>query len=341
MSQSTFISLFSVTQSTSDVDKQIPLYQSFGFVVDDGYQALEVLPDEYFTARGIERSNLIKSVCLRQPADPYMHLILHQFKGLKQGPAWPAPFDQVGSRCFSMLVRDVAHEVALIRKGFPNIRFLHDPMTIRRSWGVTTTALFIDPEGGFVELIEIENGSPYDPSKVKAPNFDDVQWLHFMYNCTNYKVTKKFYESFGMTHDAGVNFRPRSGYYPTYEGYSQLMEDAFGLDQETLLETGFLRNEDDVSNMHLELMDYTAGSLKDPDNKPTWAQKGIARYCFKVPDYAGALAHQKARGTKIYVEDQRACLMWGNTQWFFFGDMDGNLLTQEQWYPTRCWGEKY
>jgi len=45
--------------------------------------------------------------------------------------------------------------------------------------------------------------------------------------------------------------------------------------------------------------------LRDPSSEPTWPQKGIARYCYRVPDYAGALKKQKARGTKIYVEDQR------------------------------------
>lgn len=51
-------------------------------------------------------------------------------------------------------------------------------------------------------------------------------------------------------------------------------------------------------------------------------------------------------------------LSWGDSQWFFFGDVDGNILTlygvqlvsnwplvlivvyREQWYPQRYWGER-
>lgn len=48
-----------------------------------------------------------------------------------------------------------------------------------------------------------------------------------------------------------------------------------------------------------------AASLKHPDDETTWSQKGIARYCFRVKDYEACLQHQKARGSKIYIENQR------------------------------------
>jgi hypothetical protein len=45
--------------------------------------------------------------------------------------------------------------------------------------------------------------------------------------------------------------------------------------------------------------------MSDPDDKPTWQQKGICRYCFRVENYAAGLAKQKVQGARIYVEDQR------------------------------------
>jgi catechol 2,3-dioxygenase-like lactoylglutathione lyase family enzyme len=239
-----------------------------------------------------------------------------------------------------MLVKNVSAELDRIKKEFPDLKVLQAPITIQRRWGKTTSAMLVDTENIFLELLEIEEGSPYDPRGKKAPEFHDVQWLHFMVNCVNYDATLKFYQSFGLKHDDGVNFRPEVGFYPTREYYARQMDEGFGFDWDGLEGCGFLRKDDDVSGMHLELMKYKPGSLKDPSREPTWGQKGICRYCFRVPDYAASLAKQKEMGTKMYIEDQRGCLEWGDTQWFFFGDLDGNILTQEQWFPCRFWGEK-
>jgi hypothetical protein len=51
----------------------------------------------------------------------------------------------------------------------------------------------------------------------------------------------------------------------------------------------------------------------------------------KSPDYAEGVRMvklwQRGLGIKIYVEDQRGSLNWGDSQWIFFGDVDGNILT--------------
>ncbi|KAH6967582.1 hypothetical protein BKA56DRAFT_678749 [Ilyonectria sp. MPI-CAGE-AT-0026] len=275
---STLISLFAVTQNTSDIGKSIEFYKDFGFVEDTGFNALEV------------------------------------------------------------------DELARIRADFPQIRVLHEPLRIRRGWGCTTSVLLLDPESVFLELISIENaiGSPFDLQNVKAPVYDEKQWLHFMLNCSNFEQTKSFYTSFGLVHDAGVDFRPSVGFHPlTFDGFNQQMNDAFGFDMKNSLDVAFLRPEDDrISGMHLELISHVPSSLKNPDDDPTWSQKGISRYCFRVKDYEASLQHQKARGSKIYIEDQRGCLEWGDTQWCFTGDPDANILTQEQWFPCRYWGER-
>lgn len=162
-----------------------------------------------------------------------------------------------------MLVEDVAGEVERIKKDFPNIKFLREPHTINRKWGKTTTALFIDTEDIQVELIELEKGSQYDLKKIHIPEFDETQWLHFMLNCVNYDKSMEFYESFGMEHDAWVDFRPGVGFHPFgQEYYAKQWIDAFDFKQSDLTGVGFLRSPRDPSGMHLELMKYNLGEFR-------------------------------------------------------------------------------
>ncbi|KIX06642.1 uncharacterized protein Z518_04618 [Rhinocladiella mackenziei CBS 650.93] len=268
MGNSTFISLFAAHQSTTDVDAQIKFYEDFGFVVDRGYEALEDVPDKFYTARGLSKSNLVKSVCMRLPADPFMHLIMYEWDNLSRGPAWPAPFHQIGTRGFSMLVEDVGAEVSRIKQEFPEIKFLYESMTVKRRWGKTSTALFVDTEGIPVELVAIEKGSQYDVAKVQVPDFDDMQWLHFMLNCTNYDKSMEFYQSFGMYHDSAVDFRPGVGFHPFGKAYyAKQWMDAFNFKQDDLTGVGFLRSDRDPSGMHLELMKYNL-AMEEPSSIP-------------------------------------------------------------------------
>ncbi|GME37612.1 hypothetical protein FDECE_3452 [Neofusicoccum parvum] len=336
MAKSTFVALFAVSQSTTDVDAQVEFYKGIGFVVDDGYTSLEgSFPD-------VIKSALTKSVALRLPNDPYMHLILHGWNNLKTTPGWPAPFNQIGTRGITMLVKDVAAELERIKAGWPHLRIHHGPLSIRRKWGATTSALLEDPEGVFLELLEISSPSPFDAERVQAPGGRDRTWLHFMHNCADFHATRPFYEAFGMAHDRGVDFRPNTGFHPWgVEHFTKQMADAFGFEMapEDAGEVAFLRAESDCSQMHLELLNITKG-LQVPGPRPTWLQNGISRYCIKTKDYAGALRQAKEKGTKIYIEDQRGCLNWGDSQWFFFADVDGNIVTLEEWFPHREWGER-
>ncbi|KIW99578.1 uncharacterized protein Z518_11317 [Rhinocladiella mackenziei CBS 650.93] len=341
MSKSTYVSLFAAHQTTSDVDAQVEFYKDWGMVIDRGFDALEDIPEQYYKARGVSKADLVKTVCMRMPTDPFMHLILYQWKTLNRGPGWPAPFNQIGSRGLSMLVEDVNAEVQRVKKDFPDIKFLYDKLTINRRWGKTTTALFVDREDIQVELIEIEKGSQYDLGRVQLPAYEDTQWLHFMLNCSNYDKSMEFYQSFGMAHDSAVDFRPGVGFHPFGKAhYAKQWKEAYDLAQDDLTGVGFLRSDRDPSGMHLELMDWRPGSLLTPSDRPVWHQKGICRYCFRVKDHAESLKEQQLRGTRIYVADQRGCLGWGDTIWFDCGDVDGNVLTKEQWFPQRAWGEK-
>ncbi|RSL53960.1 hypothetical protein CEP53_007592 [Fusarium sp. AF-6] len=176
--------LFAVTLNPSNINESVEFYKDFGFIVDAGYDPVG--------------------------GDPYMHLILNSWTGLDNASGWPAPYNQLGSRAITMLVGDASAELACVRSQFPGVRILHDPIRIQRRWGVTTSVLLLDPESVFLELISIEHApdSPYNPLNVKKPAFEEKKWLHFMVSCSNFDETEPFYKSFGMEHDAGVDFRP-------------------------------------------------------------------------------------------------------------------------------------
>ena len=221
---------------------------------------LSDLPDAYFDARGVSKSNLARTVALRLPGDPYMHLILNQWSELQLGPKWPADYDQIGSRSITLLVPDVSAEVARIKKDFPGVAILHEGITIHRAFGSTMSALLKDPEGAHLELLSIAPGSPYDPSKVRSPEYDEKQWLHFMYMCSNYGETKAFYESFGFEHDPGVDFRPNVGFHPWgFDYFADQMKTGLGFEMGLTKNVGFLRSKS-AGVMHIELIDVPSGS---------------------------------------------------------------------------------
>ncbi|KAL4861617.1 hypothetical protein BDV12DRAFT_179943 [Aspergillus spectabilis] len=162
-----------------------------------------------------------------------------------------------------------------------------------------------------------------------------------MVNCLNFQKTTTWYQAFGMKHDPGVDFRSEEVAFSQGKEYFMGQMKAFTHHENMWTDCHFLRGTRDPSHMHLELLEYndSGAQLKDPGLDPTWYQKGIARYCMKTPSFADALRDVKERGYKIYIDDQRGCMNWGDSQWFFFGDVDHNPLTLEQWWPQRYWGE--
>ncbi|KAF9886958.1 hypothetical protein FE257_010699 [Aspergillus nanangensis] len=339
---SNFIAILGVHQSTSDITRQANLYGTLGFHIDESasLEDGEILPDEWFAARGVNRDDLLAVHAMKLPADPYMHVYLYSWKNLITESRWPQAFNQIGSRGISLHLDDVHAELNRLRRDFPDTRILQEPIPIDYKWGRTMSALVQDPEGTWVELVSIENNPLV--AQAKAPSPGDRSFLHFMLNCLNFEETSAWYTAFGMTHDGGVDFRPEVGFNQGYDYFMDQMKVYRHWDTNMWQDCHFLRGERDPSHMHLELLKYNdnGAHLKDPGLHPTWYQKGIARYCIKTPDYASALADAKKRGYKIYIDEQRGCLVWGDSQWFYFGDVDGNILTLEQWFPHRYWGER-
>ncbi|KAG9942092.1 hypothetical protein KCU85_g9363, partial [Aureobasidium melanogenum] len=333
--ESGYQALFAVMQNTPHLDRQLNFYGAVGFIVDPGSELAdgERLPDEWFSARGVKRGDLDRQVAVRLAADPYMHVWFYSWHNLDTKAQWPPKFNQIGSRGLTLLVDDVKKELERIEHQFPGTKVLQKPLSIKRKWGNTVSALLLDPESNFLEIISVE-GDAFDEKKAVPPGPKDRSFLHFQINALyKYEEMGTFYRGFNMYHDHGVDYRPEVGFPQGYQHFVDQMKEAFDFrpPSDELKRVDFLRTDRDCSNMHLEILETIPENNKDPGLDPTWSQKGIVRYCMKTPDYDEAVRTvklwQKIAGTKIYVEDQRGCLNWGDTQWIFFGDIDGNILT--------------
>lgn len=164
-------------------------------VAESAELAGQELPDEWFSARGVSRKDLLQVHALKLPADPYMHIYLYSWSNLVTEDRWPQRFNQIGSRGITLLFDDVQMELDRILKEFPETRVLHQPINIQRKWGITTTALVHDPEGTFVELVSIANNPLITSARPIPPTECSV--LHFMLNCVNFEQTTAWYQAFG------------------------------------------------------------------------------------------------------------------------------------------------
>ena len=197
---------------------------------------------------------------LKLPADPYIRLVLTEFSSPKSGPSWPAPYDQVGSRAHAFLVGSVSDELERIKKDFPKVRILHESVTVKRGWGNTTSALVVDPDGVFFEMVEIDDSGSFFSTGNRAPHPTEKTWLHFMLNSDNIKDQLAFYRSFDLIHDNRVDFREGIGFHPYgLEKFAKEHYDSMRMKFEDAIGTNFLRNLKDPSEMHLELLEYKPG----------------------------------------------------------------------------------
>ena len=192
-----------------------------------------------------------------------MHLVLTQFHKPKTGPSWPAPYDQLGSRAHSFLVKSVDKELSRIQTEFPKIKILHGALTVNRKWGKMRSALMLDPQGVYFEIAEIEPTGSFFTQAGRRPSPDGKSWLHFMINCDDITEQLPFYKSFGLVHDSRVDFRA-DGFFPYgMEKFAREHKESMGMN---MGDTGsstcdFLHSIDDVSNMHFELLGYKPGAL--------------------------------------------------------------------------------
>ncbi|KAH7371322.1 hypothetical protein BKA64DRAFT_649659 [Cadophora sp. MPI-SDFR-AT-0126] len=341
MSQITYVAQLAVYMTCRDIDAQVKLYTEYGFVVDESFDATGSIPNEYHEARGVSPSDLVDTKAMKLPADPYMRLVLNQFKSPKTGLKWLATYDQLGSRAHAFLVESVDTELERIKKEFPKTNILHGPLAIERGWGKTTSALMVDPEGVFFEIVEIDKSGFFYSKGNKAPPPTEKAWLHFMLNSDNVEEQWPFYQNFDLFHDNRVDFREGIGFHPrTVEEFTKEHENAMGMKMADSIQCYFLWNGIDSSTMHLELLEYKPGTLKDPDDHPNWPQKGISRFCFRTPTKEEDLERSRRCGHKILIPNNYICVGWGDSEYYYFSDTDGNLLTSEQWHHWGYFGAK-
>lgn len=138
----------------------VEFYKKLGFVEDPGFNQKPGAPvnpvSGFADQMGADVADAGQFVMLKHPADDY-HLEVGVWKpGKLADPAYPAKFNQAGVVRISFLVDDIDQELAEVQaKGIP---ILYGPQTLHLQWGTTRFAFIKDPDGTFVEFLEIRNG---------------------------------------------------------------------------------------------------------------------------------------------------------------------------------------
>jgi catechol 2,3-dioxygenase-like lactoylglutathione lyase family enzyme len=281
-----------------------------------------------------------RSVALRWPSDPYMHvnLVACDAGGRQQG--WPKSVDQLGSTVLTLQVADLDLEVRRLVDDGARIRV--DAETTARLSGPTRSAYIEDPDGNVVELLECFPGRGWDYTSCTVAGAQTT-FLHLQLNTYDYEAMSRFYAGFGFAPDPLSEGRPNVD-------YRQLIDmsrpnpyiEAFGrpLNNKVTNSVTLFQLAGDHSEMHLEIMGWNDGNLVVPGPDPTFHQLGIMRYCFKTVRHLDVLAELKRRGVHVLIENQLGAYKWGDSEWFYFADPDGNVLCFEEWFPAGRWGEK-
>ncbi len=145
--------------NTRDAKACVEFYKKLGFVEDPGFKQKEGAPVNPVTGFAEKMGadaigDADEFVMLRLPDDDY-HLEVGVWKpGKLAGPTSPPKFNQAGVVRISFLVDDIDQELADVRaKGIP---ITYGPETLNLNWGTTRFAFIKDPDGTFVEFLEIK-----------------------------------------------------------------------------------------------------------------------------------------------------------------------------------------
>jgi catechol 2,3-dioxygenase-like lactoylglutathione lyase family enzyme len=137
----------------------IEFYKKLGFVDEPGFNQKEGAPvnpiTEFAAKMGVDAANDSDQFgMLRLPGDNY-HLEVGSWKpGKLAEPTSPTKFNQVGVVRLSFLVDDIDEELEDIKS--KGIAVTYGPETLHLNWGTTRFAFFKDPDGTFVEFLEIK-----------------------------------------------------------------------------------------------------------------------------------------------------------------------------------------
>ena len=331
--------IFSVVLNVRNFERSRQFYEWLGFTEDVGFRLRDEvsLPRELGENLGVDFATQRHSALVSFPWEPYMHIELVEWQDSKVG-GWPPAYHQIGSPAYSFLVDDIEGEVAALQKR--GVEPLVPLVVVERTWGPTRTAVFRDPDGNFVHLIEInyfdDSWDASNRSVVGSP----ISFLHFQVNTDNWDAMSEFYEPFGFDVDTGVQSRPGTSFQDDIGGSTESWTARWpDLDPTTLGTYSLLRLPSDKSNMHMEL--FAVPNLHDPGATPIWNQRGVIRLCFLDEHEDERVAEMKRRGVPIIIENHRFTAHWGDSKFMYFTDPDGNILCCEQWHRPRIWGERW
>jgi catechol 2,3-dioxygenase-like lactoylglutathione lyase family enzyme len=151
--------IFHVQLNVRDFARSLAFYKALGFEEDHGLDSKEgdyPQPDlrEFVREVGADPMDA-QVVMLKLPADPYGHIELAGWgaKGTHEG--CPPKFNRTGVVRICLLVDDLDAELAAIRGR--GIQVVTGPTTLHIKWGTTRFAFFKDPDGNFIEFLEIKN----------------------------------------------------------------------------------------------------------------------------------------------------------------------------------------
>jgi hypothetical protein len=350
--------LLAVHLNVRDHDQARQFYEMLGFEESIGYRPAgdSRHSDDWYGALGVSGGDLLRSTALQWPSDPYMHLILNEWANPEVG-GFPPRWNRLGSVGLSLLVDDVDDELERLRAS-GSLHQVTEPETIQRRWGKTRAAIATDPEGNFCELVSIEYGPVFAAEALAAPgvpkhfvpNWDqggrlalgaEKSWLHFEMNVLGdaFSEMVDFYGGFGFEDDPGA--QPREGTKGfDLEALAPQYLEAYGFDMfATAAGSVFMgRLPRDPSNAHLEIWPWK--ELGEPGPIPSFIHRGIVRFCFTVKDLPALEADLRHRGVPIHMTPQWGELAWGDSNWIYFADPDGNLLCYEEIHPPRTLGSR-
>ncbi|MFI5386978.1 MAG: hypothetical protein ACHQ50_12760, partial [Fimbriimonadales bacterium] len=274
------------------------------------------------------------------PNDPFMHLNVVACRSDSPQEGWPKSVDQLGSTVITLLVDDVEAEIRHLAGGVAVVQ--GDAVETIRLSGPSRSAFIQDPDGNVIELIERVPGRGWDYSGCSVVGAKTA-FLHLQLNTYHFTSLFQFYSGFGFEVDLLSEGRPNVDYRRLIDfSRPNPYLEVFGrpLNNKVTDAVSLLRLAGDHSQMHLEIMGWKEGNLVVPGPNPTFHQLGVMRYCFKTVGHLELLAELKRRGVNIYLEGQLGAYVWGDSEWFYFADPDGNILCFEEWFPVGHWGER-
>lgn len=333
------IAIFNLMMNVRDLDRSVRFYELLGMERQFGFDLRpgEIVPTEYYEARGVDPNRVGTTVSLAYPHDPFMHLQLQAWNGELTDAGWPPQFDQLGMRGWGLLVDDVNEELEFLRARGATVE--QEALEIQRKWGPTRVGLVRDPDGNFLELISVDFDPTWDPTGRSVLGSSRFM-IHFQINTENLLALWEFYDAFGFEEDNGNQKRPGNALDPDRD--NDVYSRAFGFRiRDELEKQNMMRLPTDPSRMHLTLMGFKQGTLKVPSAVPTFNQKGIARLGMLSAPLAEMMADLRRRGTKIWMENERNLAHWGDSVYSYCADPDGNVVTPHEYFPPRHFGERW